>query len=270
MGLYQDAREDGSGNIYVNLQDGVANALTSHAVSGGVPVPATGGVQALDVFMNGGFLDTGVPDETGFVYGTSYFQPVGGAYEDTSPTLTAGQSGVARLTQNRGLHVNLRNSSGGQLGDLNSEGLWIRPGDGTNVGTYSATSEAFTQLRQGGNVANVNASNELLVKDTTADTHLISMDAKLSPTTGTLSQLVVSASSQVALALNTSRKGFIMVNDSNKTIWVAFAATASASAYTYKILPNSTIEPNFGSYTGVISAISLSGVAGNLVITELT
>lgn len=205
MGLYQDVNEDGSGNVYVNLQDGSANGITSTAV--------TGGIQALDVYVQGsGLLSIGVPDQSDYIYGASGFQPVGGVYQDTGATLTAGQSGAFRLTSER----------------------------------------------------------ELIVTDTDADASLASIDSKLSPSSASLTQLALSSSSQTALALNASRKGFIMVNDSNKTVWVAFNATASSSAYTYKILKNSTIEPNFGSYTGVISAISESGVSGNLVITELS
>lgn len=261
MGLYQDAREDGSGNLFVNLQDGAGVALTSTLV---------GSDQALDVYLSGGMVTVGVPDREVYVYGASAFQPVGGVFQDTGATLTAGQAGSARLTAQRGLHMNLRDSSGAELGNLNSDGLWVRPGDGTNVQAYSATSEAFVQLRQGGNVGIVNASGEQLVKDTAAEASLAAISGKLSPATATLSQLSLTASSQTALALNASRKGFIMINDSNKVVYVAFAASASASVYTYKILANSTIEPNFGSYTGVISAISTSGVSGSLVITELS
>lgn len=58
----------------------------------------------------------GVADKTTFTYGTSIVSAVGGAYQDTSPSLTAGQQGVARLTQNRAIHLNLRNDSGTEIG----------------------------------------------------------------------------------------------------------------------------------------------------------
>lgn len=51
-------------------------------------------------------------DKGSFTYGTDKFNPTGGIYQDTSPGLTAGQVGVSRMTPNRGLHVNLRDSSG--------------------------------------------------------------------------------------------------------------------------------------------------------------
>ena len=86
------------------LQDGAGNAITSTA-------------GALDVNVaSGSFsVSTGVADKTAFTYGTTTFQNVGGVFQDTSPSLTAGQSGVGRLTANRGLHVNLRDALGNEL-----------------------------------------------------------------------------------------------------------------------------------------------------------
>jgi len=59
--------------------------------------------------------EVGVDDKSSFTYGTSLEQPVGGVYQDTSPTLTAGQTGAARLTQYRAFHVNLRDSNGVEI-----------------------------------------------------------------------------------------------------------------------------------------------------------
>jgi hypothetical protein len=56
--------------------------------------------------------EVGVADESSFTYGTSLEQPVGGVYQDTSPTLSAGETGAVRLTEYRAFHVNLRDSSG--------------------------------------------------------------------------------------------------------------------------------------------------------------
>lgn len=262
MGLYQDVREDSSGNVYINLQDGSANGITSTALPGSI--------QALDVYMQGGTVSVTVPDQTAYVYGASGFLPVGGVYQDAGATLSAGESGAFRLTAERAVHMNLRDSSGNELGDANANGLWVKPGDGTNTQEYSGTNEAYVAIRDSGNVAAVNASNELLVKDTDVETVLTSIDGKLSPASAALTQVTLSDSSQTALASNASRKGFIMVNASNRSAYVAFSATATTSAFTYLIRPNSTIEPNFGAYTGVISVISETGVSGELVITELS
>lgn len=60
-------------------------------------------------------VPTGVADESAFTYGTTVQQVSGGVYQDTSPTLTAGQQGAIRLTQYRGQHVNVRTSGGTEL-----------------------------------------------------------------------------------------------------------------------------------------------------------
>lgn len=257
MGLYQDVLESADGGVFTNIRDAAGTGLTSTLVSG---------KQALDVNIANS-ISVGVADKTTYTYGTTTFLPVGGVFQDTSPTLTAGQSGAFRLTANRGVHVNLRDASGNELGATAAGGVFVKPTDGTNSASYSATSEEFVQLRQGGNVANVTASNELKVIDTNSGL----INAKMSPATGTLSQLALSTSSQTALASNAARKGAVFVNETNKVCYIAFSATASAAAYTYKLQANSTMEMHDSRvYTGIITAISTSGVSGNLVVTEET
>lgn len=261
MGLFQDTREDAAGNGFVNLNDSAGTGLTS---------TLNAGKQSLDVNITGG-SSSGAADRSAFTYGTTTETTIGGVFQDTSPTVTAGQQAAVRITAQRGMHINLRDSSGNELGNTAAAGVFVKPTDGTNSASFSATSEEFVQLRQGGNIANVNASNELLVKDTTADTQLTAINGKMSPATSTLSQVVLSTSSQTALASNASRKGMIFVNDNVKRSWIAFAATATTAAYTYKMQPNTTVENLDGRvYTGAVSVISETGVSGNLVITELT
>jgi hypothetical protein len=253
MGLYQNINEDVNANAFVNLQDGAGNSIASTS-------------NALNVYITNG-IEVGVADKASFTYGTSIFQPVGGVYQDTAPTLTAGTSGAVRLTQYRAYHMNLRDSSGNELGNVNAGGVFVRPGDGTNAQAFASSGEAFATIRQNSNVANVNASNQLLVLDGNAGSILDLMK----PATATLSQVVLSTTSQTALALNASRKGMVFVNDSNKLIYIAFSATATTSAYTYKMQPQSTlVEEESRVYTGVVSVIGATGVTGNLVVTELT
>lgn len=51
-------------------------------------------------------------DKGAFIYGSDKFNPTGGIFQDALPTLASGTVGVSRMTQNRALHVNLRDSSG--------------------------------------------------------------------------------------------------------------------------------------------------------------
>lgn len=257
MGLYQNVLESADGGVFINLRDGSGTAITSTLV---------GSKQAVDVNIANS-VTLGLQDETTFTYGTDYFGPVGGVYQDTSPTLTAGQAGIVRLTADRGMHVNLRSPSGAALGDTNSDGLFVRPGDGTNVGSFSATSEQFVQLRQGGNIADVNASNQLLVLDGNAGTILTTM----TPATGTLSQVAVTTTSASLLASNASRKGWSCFNATNKLIYLAMGATSSASAFSISLQPNSYYESlDNRVYTGEIAVIGATSVTGNAVVTEYT
>ena len=68
---------------------------------------------------------------------------------------------------------------------------------------------------------------------------------------------------------NPARRQIIIYNASGANIFVAFAATASAAAYTVRIANNGSYETPKDSYTGVISAIAQSG-SGPVLVTEIT
>lgn len=80
--------------------------------------------------------------------------------------------------------------------------------------------------------------------------------------------VAASASSVSILALNTARKGFILVNDSAFICYVTYGATSSATAYTVKMQPQATYTPD-KNFTGAISAIWL-GAVGKMYGAELT
>lgn len=257
MGLFQDQLETVDGGSVVNLRDFAGNGLTS---------TNNAGKQSLDVNITGGSSSAAVADKTTYTYGTTNFQSVGGVFQDTSPALTAGQSGAFRLTANRAIHLNLRDASGNELGATNAAGVFVRPGDGTNTQAYSATNEAFTQIRQGGNIATVNASGQLA----TADANSALINGKMSPATATLSQVAVAAVTTAVIAANAARKGLVIVNEGISIVKLAFAATATTTAYSYKLAANSTLELLDNRVpTGQISHIG-SVATGNLVITEFT
>lgn len=108
---------------------------------------------------------------------------------------------------------------------------------------------------------NVDANGNLIISATSAP-----------PTsaTATLSSVASSATSVVLSAANASRKGWYVFNDSTAILYVAFAATASTSAYTVQLPTNTFYEmPPEPVYTGTISGI-WSVVNGNARITELS
>lgn len=76
-----------------------------------------------------------------------------------------------------------------------------------------------------------------------------------------------SASSQTFLSANASRKGFIVYNDSDATLYIKYGATASATSYTEKLYSNGSYSEN--GYTGRVDGIWASAT-GAARVTELT
>lgn len=103
----QQLAVDVNGKISTKTNDGSGTAITSTLISG---------KQGLDVNIIDPITVTpGTVDESAFTYGTSKFDPIGGVFQDTGATLTAGQTGAVRLTSQRAMQVNLRDSSGNEL-----------------------------------------------------------------------------------------------------------------------------------------------------------
>lgn len=86
--------------------------------------------------------------------------------------------------------------------------------------------------------------------------------------TAALTSVSLTTSSQVLLASNSARRGFMIYNDSLNMLFVAFAATASTTAFSTKIQAGGAYEPGID-YTGVISGIA-SSASGAARITEFT
>lgn len=85
--------------------------------------------------------------------------------------------------------------------------------------------------------------------------------------TATLASPATSTSSAVLLAAAGNRKMATIVNDSAGVLFVAFAATASASAYTVRVASNGYYELPQPVYGGVISGILDTGT-GNARVTS--
>jgi len=89
------------------------------------------------------------------------------------------------------------------------------------------------------------------------------------PTTAVLTNVTVSNISATLLTANASRRRFLLYNDSGALIFVAFAATATNTAYTIELPNNTLYESELNDYTGVISAIRNAGT-GAVRVTEIT
>lgn len=86
--------------------------------------------------------------------------------------------------------------------------------------------------------------------------------------TATITSVANTITTGVLLASNTARRGFIIYNDSLTTVFLAFAATASTTAFSVKLNSGSEYEPGID-YTGVISRIC-GAALGNCLVTEFT
>jgi len=89
------------------------------------------------------------------------------------------------------------------------------------------------------------------------------------PPNATLTTVPASATSVPLLASNANRRQVFIHNDSNADLKIAFAATASDTAYTVLIPRNSQWESSLNGYTGAISGIWFAAV-GSARITEVT
>ncbi len=88
--------------------------------------------------------------------------------------------------------------------------------------------------------------------------------------TGTLTQIAPSTASVEVLAANTSRKGFLLCNNDTDTVYIAFSAAASLTAFTLELATGATYEAGSVVYQGEITAIWATAGTGSLQVTELT
>jgi hypothetical protein len=73
-------------------------------------------------------------------------------------------------------------------------------------------------------------------------------------------------------AANAARISLIIVNDSNRILYLHLGAgPASATDYTYKLAPDDRLDPeSFGGWDGAVFGIWTAGVTGAAQVTELT
>ena len=87
--------------------------------------------------------------------------------------------------------------------------------------------------------------------------------------TADVDSLTSSASSQTLRSANADRRGLIIFNNSTAILYVKFGATASASDFTFRLVPQGVFEMQSPVYTGLIDVIHASA-NGTVLHTELT
>jgi hypothetical protein len=90
----------------------------------------------------------------------------------------------------------------------------------------------------------------------------------ISASRAALSSVAASTSSQAAFSARPARKGMVLVNDSAANAYVAFAASATTSAYTLKMAAGSTWIMEAPVYSGQGSVI-YDAANGALKVTDL-
>ena len=92
------------------------------------------------------------------------------------------------------------------------------------------------------------------------------------PATSVLTQVAYVAGSVALLAANAARRQFMVHNPTNKTVYLAFAATASAAAYSVPIPQQTGYISDLNGYTGAVSVIWQAAPAAGptLQVTEIT
>jgi hypothetical protein len=105
------------------------NVLGAYYTSGSAPTLASGDAGRVRMDANSYlFVDcvtgcsatAGFTDNSAFTAGTTTETNIGGVYNDSLATLSSGNAAAARLTSYRALHINLRNSSGTEIGTSGS------------------------------------------------------------------------------------------------------------------------------------------------------
>lgn len=140
----------------------------------------------------------------------------------------------------------------------------ITPGSGvsvraiTGVGSGSATvQQVVTLADSGGNLVASWAPLPVQSKP-------------LQTSTSALTQVTAATSTTTVLASNSSRVGAYVFNDSTATLYLAFASTASTTAYTLQVPPGGTyLHDGPVIYTGQLSGI-WSAANGAARVTEVT
>ena len=129
---------------------GTQRVTIANDSTGTVTVTQGTGTNLHIVCDSGCSSSSGFADNGAFTFGTTSINPIGGVFDDTSPnTATENSAAIARITQNKALHMNLRNASGTEIGTASNA---VRT-DPTGTTPQPAT-QSGTWTVQPGNTAN--------------------------------------------------------------------------------------------------------------------
>lgn len=170
-------------------------------------------------------------------------------------TGNASAAADAASTNNMGLGFSVL----GALGSVYNGTSWDRARSAT-----SATGTTGTGLPGNGVLGWDGTNYRRLLADTTGILQVNESQAG----TAALTNVASSASTGSIVAARTLRKGLVIYNDSTAVLYLAYASTASLTAFSYKIAAGVTFEMPQPVYNGAVSGI-WDAANGNARVTEL-
>lgn len=236
---------------------GIANAAAPTYTEGDQVLLSTD--LAGNLRITGSISVGGTTDEAAWTAGSSTFTPTGGVFNDTAAALTTGQQGTQRLTANRGVHANLRNASGTEIGTSSTPVQVSLANTATNATAVKVDGSGVTQPVSG-TVTTTPPSN--------ASTNIAQING-VTPlmgngTTGTGSQRVTIASDNTAFSVNSTLSA-----ETTKVIGVVRTAdgsgnllTSTGSALDINIKSGSIANTTFGATQATASSLNATVVQG--------
>lgn len=245
-------------------QDSVGDIGTAAAVSTSAPTYTSGTTSPLSLTTVGNLRVDG-SSVTQPVSASSLPLPTGAstsALQTTTNTTLTAISG--QLPTTLGAHLTAASLAvsiaSDQVVPISATALPLPTGAATSALQTQLSGQIPTTLGQ-------KTSSASLAVVIASDQSAVSVST-VAATTPALTSVSGSVASVSILASNTSRKSFIVTNDSTAILYLAYGATASTTAYSVKMYPNACYISDFV-YTGALSAI-WSAAAGSARITELT
>jgi hypothetical protein len=223
-------RIDGTYPLTTTVATAVDMTQVGGVVTTTAPTYATATINALSLTTGGLLRIDGVYAGQTALTATADTTFVGGAVTTSPPSYTTGQISALSLD----VTGNLRVTGSGTAGSPGTEVLTVQ---GITGGTAIPVSGTFTTDKS---------------------------------STATLTQVAQSTSSQSFLVANANRISATFYNSATTgVLYLAFAATATTTAYTNKLMPQTYYDLPIA-YTGAVSGIWSTAGSGAIIITELT
>lgn len=183
------------------------------------------------------------------------------------------RASARKLTNAQPLDVSIVDGSGNQVTSFGGSGgtsavdesaFTVGSGQGTPLmGIFESSPSTLTN----GQVGLVGLTNTRQLKVSGSFS-----SAPITAATSTLSSVADNAASTTVLASNANRLCFSLYNDSTSAVFVKCGATASATSFTKKLLPQEawTTAQLGVNYTGILDAIWVTAPGGAMRVDELT